>query len=157
MPRFIAPILFLPVVIISLSGCLADPVGEPITINGVTVPPMPSIAPENITRGEELYAQYCAGCHGADLGGAPDWKQRLPDGSFPPPPQDSTGHTWHHSDSLLINMIKEGGDPDLGGVMPPFGDTLSEEEIAAILDFIKSNFEKKERKFQWWVTVTKVK
>jgi len=154
MLRFLPLILFLLVIFISLSGCQAAPTDEPITINGITVPSVPVISVENIAQGETLYLQYCASCHGAELEGDPNWKQTLPDGSFPPPPQDSTGHTWHHPDSLLIKLISDGGDPEFGGTMPPFGDKLSEEEIVSILDFIKSNFEKNEREFQWWVTAT---
>ena len=57
-----------------------------------------------ITEGKPLYDAYCALCHGIDGAGADNWKVVNADGSYPPPPHDSTGHTWHHSDRLLIDL-----------------------------------------------------
>ncbi|MFO7634361.1 MAG: cytochrome c [Caldilinea sp.] len=126
---------------------------QPVVINGTAVPPLPTLNPAAVAEGEKLYSHYCASCHGANLEGAPDWKVRLPDGSLPPPPQDSSGHTWHHADSLLLTIIRDGGAPTTNSKMPAFGDRLSDDEIWAILTFFKSRWSEEERKFQWWVTV----
>jgi mono/diheme cytochrome c family protein len=107
-----------------------------------------------LEAGAALYAQYCASCHGVNLEGAPDWKISLPDGSLPPPPQDSSGHTWHHPDPLLLDIVANGGDPAYNSRMPAFGDQISKDEMISILDFIKSTWGKDEREFQWWMTVT---
>ena len=123
-----------------------------VVINQTAVPPLPTLNPENVSQGEILYAQYCAKCHGADLEGSPNWKKRLPDGSLPPPPHDSSGHTWHHSDELLINITENGGDPADNSKMTPFKDQLSREEVVAILEFIKSKWGREEREYQWWIT-----
>ena len=123
-----------------------------VVINQTAVPPLPTLNPENISQGEILYAQYCAKCHGANLEGAPNWKQHLPDGSLPPPPHDSSGHTWHHSDELLISITEDGGDPADNSKMTPFKDQLSREEVVAILEFIKSKWGREEREYQWWIT-----
>jgi mono/diheme cytochrome c family protein len=128
-----------------------------LVINETAVPPVPTPDPERIAAGAMLYAQYCASCHGPDLKGAPDWKNALPEGSLPPPPQDSSGHTWHHPDALLVQIIEQGGDPQWNSKMPTFGDRLSREQIVSILDFIKSNWGKEERELQWWLTVTEKK
>ena len=80
--------------------------GEPVTINKITVPPVPTLDPDKIVLGEALYAQHCAACHGPNLEGDPNWKTPLPDGSLLPPPHDGRGHTWHHSDALLIEIFK---------------------------------------------------
>lgn len=125
---------------------------QPVVINQTAVPPLPTLVLENVTQGEILYARYCAKCHGANLEGAPNWKQRLPDGSLPPSPHDSSGHTWHHSDELLISIIENGGDPTYNSKMPPFKDQLNQEEIAAMLEFIKSKWGTEEREYQWWIT-----
>jgi hypothetical protein len=70
-------------------------------------PPVPSgteppqADPNNtsqVAMGQELYVSFCAGCHGANLEGQPDWQKRLPLGNLPAPPHDQTGHTWHHPD-----------------------------------------------------------
>lgn len=128
--------------------------GPPVVINDTAVPPVPTLNPEWVTQGAMVYAQECGTCHGADLEGAPDWKQSLPDGSLPPPPHDSSGHTWHHPDSLLLAIIADGGDPAYNSKMPAFRDKLTEEERRAVLEFIKSKWGEDEREFQWWMTAT---
>jgi mono/diheme cytochrome c family protein len=154
---FIVLLGVLLLVISSLAfGLFSDPLldGEPVVIMGTPAPPLPVLDAERITTGELLYAQYCASCHGYKLEGAPDWKTPLEDGAFPPPPQDSSGHTWHHSDTLLLDIIANGGDPSTNSRMPAFKDQLSTIEMVAILDFIKSSWGEEERQFQWWVTNT---
>src|SRR4051812_48817691 len=54
-----------------------------------------------VDRGKIVYAQHCASCHGANLEGQPDWQHRMPNGRWPAPPHDATGHTWHHPDKVL--------------------------------------------------------
>jgi mono/diheme cytochrome c family protein len=127
---------------------------SPVVINGTAVPPLPRLAPVLAAQGEALYAQYCAACHGMNLEGAPNWKQRLADGSYPPPPHNSSGHTWHHSDAVLLNIISNGGDPALNSKMPPFRGRLNQEGMNAILEFFKSRWGQEEREYQWWITAT---
>lgn len=133
----------------------APSTGSPVVINDTPVPPVPTLNPTRVTQGAVLYAENCARCHGANLEGAPDWKKPLPDGSLPPPPHDGSGHTWHHPDTLLVKIIANGGDPAFSSKMPAFKDKLSEEAMTAILEFIKSQWGKDEREFQWWVTATR--
>lgn len=106
--------------------------------------------------GQELYAENCASCHGADLEGQrPDWKRRLENGRMPAPPHDAAGHTWHHSDPSLLLITREGIDAVVPGYesdMPAFGDSLSDQEIRAVLAFIKSTWPERERAFQAEVT-----
>jgi mono/diheme cytochrome c family protein len=125
---------------------------RPVVINQTAVPPVPTLDPENVSKGDILYTQYCAICHGVSLEGAANWKQCLPDDSLPPPPHDSSGHTWHHSDELLIDIIENGGDPAYNFKMPSFKEQLGREEIVTILEFIKSKWGLEEREFQWWIT-----
>jgi len=99
--------------------------------------------PQSVVQGETIYTQHCAVCHGVSLEGEADWKLQNPDGSFRAPPHDAEGHTWHHDDAQLIEAIKRGGErlpPDIGGTsnMPAYEDVLSEDEITAVLDYIKS-------------------
>lgn len=135
------------------------PSRQPVTINGTTVPPVPSLHPDRVAEGEKVYAQHCAACHGVNLEGAPNWRIRLADGSLAPPPHDSSGHTWHHSDGLLTRITAEGGQAVYGSVtsksnMPAFGDKLTSQQIEAVLTFIKSKWNQDSREFQWWVSVT---
>ncbi len=109
----------------------------------------PLVAPSD---GRATYAEHCAGCHGANLEGAPDWQQRLPDGRWPPPPHDATGHTWHHSDAQLFQIVRNGPQSILGPQyqtdMPAFAGTLSDRDIATVLAYIKSTWPPDERAYQ---------
>ena len=115
------------------------------------VPPTPQLDAAQVKEGEVLYGQYCSSCHRADLSGDPEWKTRNADGSLRPPPHDSTGHTWHHSDALLLSLTRDGSIfPE--SRMPPFGGTLTDDEITAVFEFIKSSWGTEERAVQWQVT-----
>lgn len=113
-----------------------------------TTPPGPRADPDDpqqVSRGQALYGQYCAACHGADLEGQPDWRRRKPDGRLPAPPHDETGHTWHHPDAVLFNITKSGLVPPLApegyeSDMPAFGEVLTDAQIWDILAFIKSTW-----------------
>ena len=110
----------------------------------------------DIDAGRGLFADNCASCHGANLEGQPDWQSANSDGVLPAPPQDSTGHTWHHNDELLFDYTKLGGKGalairDVSGFksgMPAFGETLTDDEIWDILAFIRSNWSVREQKAQ---------
>jgi mono/diheme cytochrome c family protein len=129
----------------------ADTPDGPLDPDMSTIPPIPDLDAASVEEGEALYQAQCAACHGADLSGADNWKTRNEDGTFKPPPHDNSGHTWHHPDQLLIQLIKDGGSsPD--SVMPAFGSKLTDDEITSILDYFKSNWGRDEREFQWMVT-----
>ena len=61
-----------------------------------------------VSRGRQVYAANCAACHGAQLEGQPDWQSPAANGRLPAPPHDETGHSWHHSDALLLSIIALG-------------------------------------------------
>jgi mono/diheme cytochrome c family protein len=114
---------------------------------------VPALAAGEIAAGKALYAQYCAACHGANLEGQPDWRVPLANGLYPAPPHDDSGHTWHHADDLLLQIVREGGTRG-PTAMPGFGAQLSDDQIRATLTYIKSTWGREAREFQWWVTVT---
>ncbi|MGH1484475.1 MAG: c-type cytochrome, partial [Geminicoccales bacterium] len=91
---------------------------------------------EQVALGERVYRDHCADCHGANLEGQPNWKQRLPDGAMPAPPHDETGHTWHHPDQQLFDYTKLGGaavvPAPFKSAMPGFGEALSDDQIWAV-------------------------
>ena len=98
-----------------------------------------------VTLGASVYRDHCAICHGANLEGQPEWKSRKPDGRLPAPPHDQTGHTWHHSDDILFRITKGGLNPPLAPAgyqsdMPAFGGVLTDEQIWAVLAYIKSRW-----------------
>jgi mono/diheme cytochrome c family protein len=99
--------------------------------------------PELIALGKTVYTDRCASCHGANLEGQPNWKERLPNGRLPAPPHDASGHTFHHSDQQLFELTKNGPSAALPGYesdMPGFKGILSDQEIWAVLTFIKSTW-----------------
>ena len=105
-----------------------------------------------IAQGRQIYADQCTACHGADLEGQPDWRTPVASGRLPAPPHDESGHTWHHPDEVLLRIVKEGTAAIVGGGyesdMPGFADLLSDTEIRAVLDYIKSTWPERERSYQ---------
>lgn len=97
-----------------------------------------------VANGKAVYADHCSACHGAQLQGQPNWRQRKPDGKLPAPPHNAAGHTWHHSDKLLFDVTKNGtaatAPPGYKTDMAAFGGNLTDEDIWAVLAYIKSTW-----------------
>jgi mono/diheme cytochrome c family protein len=76
--------------------------------------------------GKKVFAQRCAGCHGADGKGnakmATMLKTTIPDLTSIGP----------KSDAELVKFISEGKKP-----MPSFGKSLSQDELTAVLHYTK--------------------
>ncbi len=111
-----------------------------------------------VSRGKLIYSAHCASCHGQNLEGQPDWRKRLPNGRLPAPPHDESGHTWHHPDAVLIDIVKNGlvpGKTAPAGYesdMPAYAKLLSDGDIVAVLAYIKSRWPAKALKAQEEVT-----
>ncbi len=96
----------------------------------------PSSGPETAASGEAIYQRQCATCHGADGQGVA--------GAFPP----LAGADWVTGDTdRLVRILMHGlqGPVEVGGtryngVMPAFGGRLSDEEIAAVLTYIRASW-----------------
>jgi len=121
------------------SVIVSDPSSEPAT--GADAGNVQLVA-----EGKTLYAETCAACHGPNLEGQPNWRQKNPDGTLPAPPHDDTGHTWHHPDKVLFSITKKGGQAGapagFKSAMPPFAEILSDKQIWAVLSYIKSRWSK---------------
>lgn len=100
--------------------------------------------PAVVMAGAEIYAAHCADCHGTDLEGQANWRERDADGYLPAPPHDETGHTWHHPDEVLVAITTHGTAALVGGDyqtnMMGFADVLEEAQIVAVLSYIKSTW-----------------
>ena len=111
-------------------------------------PPLHSLRPDDsqvLRVGARIYAQQCAACHGAKGEGQPHWRDRGPDGLLPAPPHDPSGHTWHHPDEQLFAITNQGlaqliNQPDYRTAMPIYGGVLSDDEIVAVLSWIKAQW-----------------
>jgi len=91
-----------------------------------------------VAQGKGVFTANWAECDGAQAQGlAADWRQKLEDGSFPPPPLNGTAHAWHHPRSVLLQVINEGGVA-LGGKMPGFATVLDEDEKLAAIAYFQS-------------------
>lgn len=115
---------------LALAACSGDPAGgAQETTHAVAV------------SGEAVYRQHCAACHGLQLEGQPDWRRRGANGRLPAPPHDASGHTWHHADELLFNIVRDGMVPPWAPAgyasdMPAFRGVLSDADIRAVLAYI---------------------
>ncbi len=106
-----------------------------------------------VQAGAKIYQTQCASCHGPNLEGQPDWRTRDVNGLLPAPPHDATGHTWHHADDLLFEITKFGpgvviNDNSYKTTMPAYRNILSDEEIVAVLSFIKNTWPEEQRSWQ---------
>ncbi len=128
---------------LGLSACAEKPKADPL--NAVQV-----------AQGKRIYEAQCASCHGSKLEGQPNWRERLSSGKFPAPPHDASGHTWHHPDTLLFNIIKHGIEPyapaGYQSDMPAFGGRISDDDIWAVLAYFKSTWPKETSDMQAEVT-----
>jgi mono/diheme cytochrome c family protein len=100
--------------------------------------------PAQVALGRSIYAEHCATCHGANLEGQPNWRETKPDGRFPAPPHDASGHTWHHPANMLFGITKHGiaayAPKGYQSDMPAFEGVLTDEQIWAALAFIASSW-----------------
>lgn len=101
--------------------------------------------PDVVAFGQTIYTDNCAACHGANLEGESNWRSPGSDGRLPAPPHDETGHTWHHDGDTLFRLTKYGtgaliGDPDYKSNMPIYEGVLTDDEIIAVLSYIKSTW-----------------
>jgi len=101
--------------------------------------------PAIVALGANVYEASCASCHGAYLEGQANWRSPGEDGRLLAPPHDETGHTWHHDSDTLFQLTKYGvsaliNDPDYASNMPIYDGVLSDEEIIAVISYIKSTW-----------------
>jgi mono/diheme cytochrome c family protein len=89
---------------------------------------LPSYPVEQVRRGRDLYAATCATCHGANGAG-------YAQATIPAPALNGSMHAWHHTDDQIRSWIRGGL-----GQMPAVGATWSDEDIDAVIAYVK----------QWW-------
>jgi mono/diheme cytochrome c family protein len=106
-------------------------------LNGVRAQDAPAPTPVGNAAGQALYARHCLTCHQADGYGVPNMQPAI------------VGGTWVGGDPRALAMfVMTGGfdsasrkDGDNANVMPAFSQ-LSDEELSAILTFIRGKFGK---------------
>ena len=88
-----------------------------------------------ITTGQKVYEQNCEECHGVKaIGEDPE----NPGGTLDiAPALNGKAHTWHHPPVFLFQKIKN-KIVNKSSPMPRFADILSDDEVNAVLAYIKS-------------------
>jgi mono/diheme cytochrome c family protein len=109
----------------------------PIAAALIAALPVAAAAQAGATRtGQQVYAATCAACHGQAGGGNGEL--------FPP----LAGSEWvNGSEGRVVRIIMHGltGEIEVqgqtfSGMMPPWGQTLSDAEIANVATYIRSSF-----------------
>ena len=95
-------------------------------------------------EGRALYKKNCVSCHGGATGGRQE--------DFPPK-HNANGHTWHHPDQQLALIILDGFQRGGGALpMPSFRGDMSQDDVDAVLAYIKTWWTEQQRAFQAQVT-----
>lgn len=119
----------------------AQNAGETIDTSSISLEPKAGTerwyTPVEVTRGKEIFGENCAGCHGQNAESTTNWKTVAANGQYPPPPLNGTAHAWHHPLDVLKMVIEQGGEP-VGGVMPAWGDRLSDRQIIDVVASFQS-------------------
>ena len=82
---------------------------------------------EVLALGETIYSANCTSCHGAEGEGYASIQNA--------PALNGSEHAWHHPDEQIIGLIRQGGMQ-----MPAVGADWSDEEVEAVLSYVKA----------WW-------
>ena len=111
-----------------------------------------TLEPALVSSGRTIYQTYCASCHGVNAEGAANWQERDERGELPAAPHNAEGHTWRHSDANLYDMVSKGWRDPFNKTkrltMPAFGDLLSEQQIVAVITYLKTLWKPEQRRFQ---------
>ena len=130
-------------VVLLISACDSGPDRSSSMQSTLTGPDFNRVNdPVLVAQGLSLYLQHCAQCHGAAAEGDAQWRQPDPQGYYPPPPLNGTGHAWHHPHAMLHEVIKRGSSVDEqgrpSGRMPAWGETINDQQIDALIAWFQS-------------------
>lgn len=80
---------------------------------------------QTISIGAQVFQQNCAACHGDQGQGHAALAQA--------PALDGSEHSWHHPDGQIQDQILNGGVD-----MPSFAETLTNEEVIAVIRYFQT-------------------
>ena len=89
--------------------------------------------PDVLAQGELVYQENCVACHGENGKG------------YIGPALNGSAHSWHHADPLLVSFIRDGIP---GTQMAAQRDNLTDEEIDAVISYMKSWWSPQQRQKQ---------
>ncbi|MFQ5419900.1 MAG: c-type cytochrome [Anaerolineae bacterium] len=101
--------------------------------NGSAASTIDPNSPELVAQGQTIFTETCAVCHGpngeGDIGS----------------PLNGSAHAWHHMDNQLRSFVRDGIP---GTEMVGHGEHLTDQEIDAVLSFIKTWWTPEQRDMQ---------
>ena len=109
--------------LLALAGCAIEPDPEP-------TPDDPA------SLGATTFSNWCAPCHGANGEGFIN--------ALDAPALNADGETYLLSDDEILHAIIDGG-AESGGAMAPLGDSLTEAQEEAVLDYVHSLWSEEQR------------
>ena len=122
---------------LAIAAGLLAVLGVRLALDRREAAPSPSAVPiEVLAEGEALYAESCATCHGDD-------REGFAQPAVPAPPLDGSAHSWHHSDEQILSLIRQGGS-----MMPAVGANWDDDEIEAVLAYVKNGWAPWQREAQ---------
>ena len=128
----------------AILAAIAASIGAYVLLTSTAPVGIPYQDRSKVAAGAAVYASHCASCHGTELEGQPNWQYPDMEGYMPAPPQNGTGHTHDHPDLVLFNTVKLGPEATVctnrKSRMGGYADILEDEEIMAVLAFIKSTW-----------------
>ncbi|HSP17404.1 MAG TPA: cytochrome c [Thermoanaerobaculia bacterium] len=108
--------------------------GRPAHVARAVAPPRPSAY--ELQLGKDVYQRYCAGCHG-DTGAGDGFNSF----NLDPHPRDLADPKFQKSKTNLdlADAVRRGGSGvGLTSLMPPWGHTLDDRHINAVVLYIRS-------------------
>jgi mono/diheme cytochrome c family protein len=97
---------------------------------------VPAVPGYEVQLGREVFAHYCATCHG-DAGAGDGFNAY----NLDPHPRDLSdeGFQKTKTDAQLADTIRRGGaGVGLSSLMPPWGRTLTERQVGEVLLYVRS-------------------
>jgi mono/diheme cytochrome c family protein len=89
--------------------------------------------PARLAKGRAVYEQACLLCHGKDGRGNPDWESKIR------PIEFSDCGTTSEATETWTTIVKKGGPSrGLDSVMPAFGEAYDDEEIGAVVAYLRT-------------------
>jgi mono/diheme cytochrome c family protein len=140
-PAMKLALLLVPVAALALVACHREPAPKPTATTGAAAPANAPSATEAgssmdlMTKGERLFQDQCAQCHGPEAQGHPDWQNPQVTAA---PPLDGSGNDWKRSKASMIDIIENGEKRGSEPVHPAFKGRLSREDIDAIISWYQA-------------------
>jgi mono/diheme cytochrome c family protein len=125
----------LAVTVLAVAACSRAVSPQPAASDAAAAPPPPPPGYE-ARLGHDVFAHYCATCHG-DAGAGDGFNAY----NLDPHPRDLSDPAFQNkkSDADLADTIRRGGaGVGLSNLMPPWGKTLSERQVAQVVLYVRS-------------------